>query len=64
MVVDRVVNKTRRNSNITILAQDKPNIEIPLAQKWLTILYQDHLLIGISMDQYWTKYNLVWSCYT
>ena len=39
--------------NITILAQDKPNIEIPLVQEWLTILYQDYLLIGISIDQYW-----------
>ena len=36
-----------------MLAQEKPNIEIPLAQLWLTILYQDYLLIGITMDQYW-----------
>ena len=40
-------------------AQDMPNIEIPLAQQWLTILYQDYLLIGISMDQYWAKYILI-----
>ena len=49
--------------NITILAKDKPNIEIPLAKQWLTILYQNYLFVGISMNQYWTKYILIWNCY-